>query len=124
MTNTEIAAALFEALARNDAEAVRGLCAPDMQVRQNDGTPMSLESLLRFNAKVQRVISGFGYHETVRSATEAGFVEEHAVRGVAPGGKAFSFTVCVVADVRDGKVTSVREYVDTAAAADLIAALG
>lgn len=124
MTQVEIAAALFAALARNDAPAVRSLCAPDMQVRQNDGPPMSLGALLRFNDKVQNVAQGFGYHEAIRSATETGFVEEHAVRGVLPGGKAFSFTVCVVAEVADGKVTAVREYVDTAAAADLIAALG
>jgi ketosteroid isomerase-like protein len=123
MQNVEIAEALFAALARNDAAAVRNLCAPDISVRQNGGASLNLEALLTFNAAVQRVVSDFRYEVPVRSATASGFVEEHAVRGILPNGKQLDLMVCVVCDIRDGKVTDLREYLDMKAAADLIAAL-
>lgn len=59
----------------------------------------------------------------MRSATATGFVDEHSVRGILPDGSQLDVAVCVVADVRDGKVTGIREYLDTGAAAGLIAAL-
>lgn len=123
MDHGEIAKQLFAALARQDDAAVRRLCAPDMRVRQNNGRPMSLDTLLRFNAAVGRVVKDFRYEDAVRSATGTGFVEEHAVRGTLPDGKALDLAVCVVADVKDGRVTDVREYLDSAAAAGLSAAL-
>ncbi|MBU6371484.1 MAG: nuclear transport factor 2 family protein [Alphaproteobacteria bacterium] len=123
MTNDEIAAALFAALAGQDEAAVRRLCAPTFRLRQNGGAPMSLDALLAFNAAVGRVVRDFRYENAVRAATPAGFVEEHAVRGALSGGKTFDLTVCVVADVKDGQVTDVREYFDSAAAKDLAAAL-
>jgi len=84
---------------------------------------MSLESLLKFNRMVGKAVTGFRYEDAVRSATGTGFVEEHAVRGTLPDGKPLELAVCVVADVKDGKVTFVREYVDSAASAGLVAAL-
>ena len=85
---------------------------------------MGLDALLKFNRAVHSVVKGFCYVGAVRSATATGFVEEHAVRGVLENGEAINLAVCVVADVHDGKVTEVREYLDTAAAAGLVAALG
>lgn len=123
MSNAAIAKALFAALATVDDATVRTLCASDMRVRQNNGPPMTLDALLRFNSAVHRVVKDFRYEDAVRSATATGFVEEHAVRGTLPDGKRLDFTVCVVAAVSDGKVTDVREYLDSAAAAGLIAAL-
>ena len=123
MDNTEIAERLFAALAGKDCQAVRSLCSPHLRVRQNNGKPIGLETLLKFSGAVGRLVTDFRYGDPVRAATETGFVEEHSVRGTLPSGKTLDFRVCVVADVRDGKVTDVREYFDSAAAAGLIAAL-
>lgn len=123
MDNAEIAKQLFAALAGQDEAAVRPLCAPDMRVRQNNGRPMSLETLRRFNAAVGRVVTDFRHDDAVRSATATGFVEEHAVRGTVPDGKALELAVCIVASVKDGRVTDDREYPDSAASAGLAAAL-
>jgi ketosteroid isomerase-like protein len=124
MESVEIAEALFEALAGRDDRAVRNLCSPNLRVRQNDGRAMDLGTLLAFNRAVGRVVKDFRYCDPVRSATATGFVEEHSVRGTLPGGKTLDLAVCVVADIKDGKVTDVREYFDSAAAAELVAALG
>ena len=124
MNNEELARSLFEAFENGDAEAVRELCAPDFEARQNDGPVITLEPLLEFALAVLKVVQNFRYEDAVRSETNSGFVEEHAVRGTLPDGSELDLRVCVVADVRDGKVVNVREYFDSATAAGLISALG
>lgn len=123
MNHAELAAALFAAFADGNADAVRRLCAPDLRARQNDGPWMNLETLLTFALAVNRVVKDFRYEEAVRSATDTGFVEEHFVRGSLPDGSALNIAACVVADVRDGKVSSIREYLDGMAAIGLLKAL-
>ena len=123
MNNTEICEALFNAFASGDEEAVRALCTPDMQARQNNNPPFDLDSLLAFSLSVGRVVDNFRYENAKRSQTDTGFVEEHSVRGVLPDGSDLDLAVCVVADVRDGKVCELREYLDGSAAPGLTAAL-
>ena len=123
MDNAAIAAALFAALAADDAATVRRLCAADFMLVQNGGAPMGLDQLLRFNAAVHRVVPGFGYREAVCSPTTTGFVEEHVAGGTMADGTVLRLTLCVVADVVGGRVTQVREYFDSGAAAPLVAAL-
>jgi len=123
MKNTEICAALFEAFTSGDEEKARSLCASNMQARQNGNPPMDLDSLLRFSQAVLRVVEDFRYEEAKRSETATGFVEEHRVRGRLPDGDQLDLAVCVVADVRDGKIYDLREYLDGSAATALAKAL-
>jgi len=99
------------------------LCTSDLQARQNNNPPMDLDTLLDFSRAMLRVVRDFRYEDTRRSNTATGFVEEHRVRGVLPDGSKLDLAVCVVADVRDGKVCDLREYLDVSAASGLIAAL-
>ena len=123
MDNAAIASALFAALAADDAATVRRLCATDFTLVQNGGAPIGLEQLLRFNAAVHRVVPGFGYSEAYCSPTTSGFVEEHVAGGTMADGTVLRLTLCVVADVTGGRVSHVREYFDSAAAARLVTAL-
>jgi len=123
MEHAELCEALFAAFADGDGDLVRSLCTPDMQARQNNGPPMNLDSLLEFALSVYRVVDNFRYEDARRSATETGFVEEHKVRGTLPNGSNLDLAVCAVADVRNGKVCDIREYLDVSAAAGLIEAL-
>lgn len=123
MRNEELARALFKAFEDGDADAVRDLCAPDFEARQNDNPAITLEPLLEFALAVLKVVKNFRYEEAVRSETSSGFVEEHSVRGTLPDGSDLDLRVCVVAEVRDGKVANVREYFDSGTAAGLIKAL-
>lgn len=84
---------------------------------------MNLEALLGFSRSVLRVVDDFRYEDSRRSETVTGFVEEHSVRGLLPDGSKLDMAVCVVADVRDGRVCDLREYLDVSAASGLIAAL-
>jgi len=123
MDNTQLAVSIFDAFTTGDAAAVRTLCAPDFRVSQNGGPAMTLEALLGVTAGVLRVVRGFRYEDAVRSETATGFIEEHAVRGTLPDGSQLNLQVCVVAAVKGGKITEVREYFDTGAAQGLIKAL-
>ena len=123
MNNVDLAAALFAALASGDAEAVRSLCAPNLQASQNRGPNMSVDALLEFTQAVLAVVPDFHYEKARRVATDTGFVEEHSVRGTLPDGSALRLAACVVADVENGRITHLREYLDGAAARGLIKAL-
>lgn len=123
MTSTELAKALFEAFEAGDADAVRRLCASDFVARQNNGPLLDLETVLRFSAAVLGVVEQFRYEDAIRSETSSGFVEEHRVRGTLPDGTELDLAVCVVADVREGKIAHLREYLDGVGAAPLLEAL-
>ena len=123
MTNEEIAASLFAAFEQDDMDKVRELCAPEFRARQNLNPEFDIETLIGFSQAVSAVVTDFRYEEAVRSSTESGFVEEHLVLGNLPDGSELKLAACVVADVVDGKIVHLREYVDGAAAAGLREAL-
>ena len=123
MTHLELAEALFDAFANGDADTVRSLCAPDVTARQNKSEPMGLDELIGFSMAVHGVVRDFRYADAICTPTASGFVEEHRVRGTLPDGSDLDLAACVVADVRNGRVIDLREYVDGVAAGGLIEAL-
>ncbi len=123
MSHTDIAERLFAAFAAGDVDAARSLCAADLKAIQNDNPPMPLDALLQFSAAVKARVPDFRYEERTCNATERGFVEEHLVRGTLPDGNELRIAACVVADVQDGQIQSLREYLDTADAVGLLKAL-
>lgn len=123
MTNTEMAEALFAAFANGDAATARTLCSADLKAFQNLNPPMNLQTLLTFAMAVKQLVPDFHYANARRSSTATGFVEEHTVSGTLPDGSQLQIAACVVADVKDGKIITLREYVDTAAAQGLLKAL-
>jgi ketosteroid isomerase-like protein len=122
-SNSTVARQFFEASSAANLEAMAALCAPDVRVRQNSGPVGGVTALLGLAKAVKRVAPDFRYENAVRSDTGVGFVEEHDVCGTLSDGTAFRLAVCVVATVANGKITSMHEYLDTAGAAPLLAAL-
>jgi ketosteroid isomerase-like protein len=117
------AQALFEAFQAGDERAVYALCSPDCQAIQNGGPAMTLQTLLRFSARVRSLMRDFRYEDCRRMPTPEGFVEEHRVCGTLPDGTVFEMIACIVADVRDDRITELREYFDSAQATRLAEAL-
>ena len=120
---TQLAEEFFAALQGKDLARARDLCAADFAGSQNGGPAMDRETLIKFTAAVHGVVPDFRYASAVRAATATGFVEEHDVLGTLPDGSTMKLAVCVVADVADGRITCIREYLDTGAAAGLLKAL-
>ena len=123
MDNTTLCRRFFDALQANDLATARGLCSDTFEGSQNGGPAMNLDTLMQFTGAVHSVVPDFRYENTVCTASDAGFVEEHDVCGTLPDGETFKLILCVVAEVADGKITALREYVDTGAAAGLLKAL-
>lgn len=121
--NTAIARAMFDAFQNGDMDAARGILAEEFKGSQNGGPAMDRATLLGFSSAVKKVMPDFRYEEIVCAATADGFVEEHTVRGTLPDGEALALRLCVVGTVKDGAVTSLREYLDSAGAAGLAKAL-
>ena len=124
MPNKDVAARLFQAFTEGDDQAARELLAEDFEGIQNGGPPMDRDTLLKFAAAFRSVVQGYRYENAVCSATLDGFVEEHEVRGTLPDGTEVNIPACVVAEVSDGRVTRLREYLDTAKAMAVLKALG
>lgn len=122
-SNTELGRALFNAFESGDEPAVREICHPQLSVRQNKNPEMDLDTLVQFSMTVKKLVPGLHYENITCTATSEGFVEEHDVCGTLPDGSDFLIRACVVATVENGKVTSLREYLDSAAAQGLLAAL-
>ena len=123
MTHTELARALFDAFTVGDEAAIRKLCSRDLQGSQNFGPAMGLDDLVTFTLAVQGVVDDFRYEDIVCTETDSGFVEEHLVCGRLADGGELKLAACVVAEVEDGQVVQLREYLDTLAAAPLLKAL-
>ena len=123
MNSIELAESLFAAFASGDEQKVRSLCAEDLQAIQNFAPPMSLDALLKFSLAVNELVEGFRYEDAIRTETSSGFVEEHRVCGTLPDGSELNLAACVVAEVEQGRITVLREYLDGAAARGLVKAL-
>lgn len=123
-SNADVARALFTAFEGGDRETALSLLAEDFRGIQNGGPPMDRNMLLKFAAAFRSVVSGYRYANITCSETATGFVEEHDVCGTLPDGTEVLIPACVVAEVVDGAVTELREYLDTARAAAVVKALG
>ena len=121
--NTQLAQRFFAATAAADAAALREICAAQFTASQNNGPSMNVDALIGFTQAVVAAVDNFRYENPVRAETQGGFVEEHDVACDLPDGTQLNVRLCVVADVSDGKITSMREYVDGVAARGLAQAL-
>lgn len=123
MDMIEIARRFFASLESADLETARAMCSDGFQGTQNGGPAMDVDRLMGFTAMVHKVVPDFRYENPVCASTGTGFVEEHDVCGTLPDGSTFKLVLCVVGEVADGKITKLREYVDSAAASGLLKAL-
>ncbi len=124
MSPSTLARTLFDAIAHGDEEAMRSVCASSLEVRQNSAPPATLDWLVLYARTVRSVMPDLRYEQILCQDLPNGFVEEHSVCGTLPDGSLFSVRACVVGDVSQGRITRLREYADSAAAAGLARALG
>jgi ketosteroid isomerase-like protein len=122
-SNADLAIKFFEASSKGENDALKALCDPQLEVRQNGGPKLGIDALLGLSNSVLRVAPDFRYENAVRVSTDDGWVEEHDACGTVPDGTTFRIAACVVASVKDGRITSLHEYLDSAAARPLIKAL-
>ncbi len=119
-TNLELCDLFFAAISRGDIDAVRAIYAPDAVIWHNDEkAEQTPDRNLKVLGWVTRNIKDMRYEEVRRHATPTGFVEQHVLRGVAPNGAPLEIPACIVCEVREGRITRLDEYLDSAQTAAL-----
>jgi ketosteroid isomerase-like protein len=116
----EVAGRLFAAIEQGDIDGVAACYADDVVIWHNDSNRTEDRSRnLRTLAWVIANVREVRYEEVRRQATADGFVQQHVLRGIAPGGAALALPACIVCTVVDGKITRLDEYLDSAQTAVL-----
>jgi ketosteroid isomerase-like protein len=114
----EVADRFFAAAEAGDIATIEALYAPDAQIWHNtDGVVQSREQNLQTLGWITTNLSDIRYTKVRRSATDDGFVQQHVFEATNRAGQRIEVPACVVATVRDGRITRIDEYLDSAAVA-------
>jgi ketosteroid isomerase-like protein len=106
--------ALFDALETGDVDGVADCYAPDMTMWIN----MSGETISR-EANLEAIEKGRGmhrrrlYNDRNIHTFDDGFVVQYTTHVVAHNGTEVPLSACLVAEVRDGLISKLFEYLDT-----------
>lgn len=122
MPETPIATAerLFAAIEAGDVDAVAALYADDVAVWHNyDHAAQSRDENLATLAWMTKRVSGLRYEVQSRVEVPGGVIQQHILRGTAPGGEPLEIPACMRLFVSDGHITRIEEYLDPAQAAAL-----
>jgi ketosteroid isomerase-like protein len=109
--------AFFDAVVSGDVATIERVLAPEMVSWQNArGTETPRDVLLRRIGGIAAAGNGFHYEDIVCEATSDGFVERHTACLTSPEGKPVRIPAVVVGLIKDGRITRIDEYIDSAAA--------
>ena len=109
----ELARRFVSALNQKDEAAIRKIYAPDARIWHNfDGKYQSIDENLRGMYWIHKRLSGIQYDVVNLVELPDGYLQEHVLRGKLPSGEDFAMPACVICKVQDGRVTSLREYLD------------
>lgn len=110
-----VADAVFDAIERGDTASLASLWADDIEVwHSNDGVVQSKAENLAVLGWVIENTETIEYRDAVRDLTAAGFVQRHVLRLTFGDGRTADLPIAIFASVRDGQVTRIDEYVDSA----------
>lgn len=111
----QVADAVFGAIERGDAELLTTLWADDIEVwHNNDGVVQDKSQNLAVLGWMYANTASIEYRDIVRDLTAAGFVQRHVLRLTFDDGRVADLPIAIFASVRDGQVTRIDEYVDSA----------
>lgn len=111
----KIADAVFEAIERGDIATLDSLWADDIEVwHSNDGVVQDKAQNLAVLGWMIDNTATIEYRDVVRDLTAAGFVQRHVLHLSFADGRAAALPIAIFASVRDGQVTRIDEYMDSA----------
>lgn len=107
-----VATALMAALEAGDTDALAALYAPDVAVWHNyDRIEQTGAESVRTLAWMSRRVQGMRYENVRRVLVEDGFVQQHLMSAIDP---AFTAPCMLRVWCRDGRITRIEEYLDSA----------
>ena len=113
-----VATRFFDAIERGDIETVQAIYAPDAIVWHNtDGIAQPEAENLKTLSNFTKFVPERRYADRRLDVFDGGFVEQHLLSGKLRDGKAVTLSACIVCAVKDGRITRLDEYFDSAALA-------
>ena len=124
MGNVDVVRGMYESFGRGDVEGVLAVCDPQIEWRQAEGNPLEGQggSLIGRDAVMEKVFMRLAqewdsFIVTPRQFHDAGdsvIVEGRYTGGYKATRRSIDSQFCHVFKVREGKVTSFQQYMDTA----------
>ena len=119
----ELVVRFFAALEAGDIDTLREIYAPDAVVWHNDDLiEQSVDDNLKVLQGLHRAVSGLRYDIVRRAAAADGIIQQHVLRGRLPDGAAVELHAAMYLQVRDGHITRIEEYLDSAKRSSIKAA--
>jgi ketosteroid isomerase-like protein len=107
--------ALFDAITSGDIEAVSEVFAEDVAVWHNvTDRAVDRDASLAILRHFVKTVDDRRYETLERHHWPGGAMQRHIVHGRV-GGQPFRAPVCISFELRDGRITRIHEYVDSAA---------
>ena len=114
-TPDEVADAGFDAIERGDVELLADLWADDIEVwHSNDGIVQDKAQNLAVLGWMCENTASIEYRDAVRDLTSTGLVQRHVLHLTFDDGRVADLPIAIFAAVRDGQVTRIDEYMDSA----------
>jgi len=116
-----LATRFFTAIEAGDLPGVRACYADDAVIWHNtDGRAQDVTANLRVLGWLMANMADRRYEDVSRVVVADGFVQQHVLRGTAPGGEPFELPAMMRVWTADGRVTRLDEYFDSAHVTALI----
>ena len=110
----EVADRLFRAIEAGQVDVVGEIYTADAVIWHNhDDVEQTPEENLRTLRWLVDNLAGVRYTDIRRSATAAGFVQQHVLCVTNRAGTDVEIPACIVATVEDGRITRLEEYLDS-----------
>ena len=105
------------AIERGDTEAVRACYAPDAKLWHNtDGIEQTVDQNMKVLDFFIRKLPDRHYRILRREPLPDGFLQQHVLEATLPDGRPFKMSACCVIRMKDGVITRLDEYLDSAEA--------
>jgi len=115
MTVEDTVIRFFAAIEAGDIDTVREIYSPDALIWHNDDLiEQSVADNLKVLAALHKVVSGLRYEIVRRVPADDGVIQQHVLRGTLPDGQEVALHAAMYLRVRDGQVTRIEEYLDSA----------
>jgi ketosteroid isomerase-like protein len=112
----DIAERFFRAVEAGDIDQIRAIYAPDALIWHNhDRKEQTVDENLKVLKWVARNLPGRRYDVLRRVAIPGGFLQQHVLEAETPKGP-FSMPACIVVQIKDGRISRLEEYLDSAQA--------
>jgi uncharacterized protein len=107
---------MTRAYEQNDVDTITACYAPDARIWHNiDGVEQTVKEQLDVTRWLNERLENLKYEIISRHSFDDGYVQQYVLHGtLADGGEAFRMPVCMSVTVRDGRISRLDEYLDSA----------